>query len=261
MFQVRALITEKRILAPGYYYFNVLAPEIAAVARPGQFVQIRVAAPESNDPLLSRPISIHRIDAANGSISFIFKVVGKGTELLAGKGSGELLEILGSLGQGFEIPEAAVEIALIAGGVGMPPLFCLNQFWRGVASSKKFTLFYGGRSRSDLLELSLWAELGTKVFPATEDGSFGRMGFITESFLKEFRKTKYDFLVACGPLPMLQAVQKIALSENIPGQVSLEAHMACGVGACLGCVCRTKEGFRRVCVDGPVFSVNEVLLS
>jgi dihydroorotate dehydrogenase electron transfer subunit len=258
MFYGRVLITENKNLAPGYYQLTVLAPEVAAIAKPGQFIQIRVAASESNDPLLARPISIFSINEATASISLIYKVVGRGTGILAVLKPGEILEILGPVGNGFLIPDDAENVALIAGGVGMPPLFCLTEYLKRVDYQRKVSLFYGGRSGSDLLELDRWTQTGVKLYTATEDGSHGYQGLVTEIFLAEHHHEKFDFLAACGPQPMLQAVQKIALAERITGQLSLEAHMACGVGACLGCTCKTNQGYQRVCVDGPVFPLHEV---
>jgi dihydroorotate dehydrogenase electron transfer subunit len=259
MFYGKVLITENHNLAPGYYRLTLLAPEVAVLATPGQFIQIRVAGTVSNDPLLARPISIFRINTAENTISLIYKVVGRGTSILSGLNQGAVLEIMGPLGNGFTIPPDTTKLALVAGGVGMPPLFCLAELLVRSRADYPIFLFYGGRSKSDLLELDLWNRLGVKLLTATEDGSMGQQGFVTELFMKEHRRTRFGFIAACGPQPMLQSVQKIALSEGISGQISLEAHMACGVGACLGCTCKTQQGYKRVCADGPVFSIAEVV--
>jgi dihydroorotate dehydrogenase electron transfer subunit len=261
MFYGKVLITENHNLAPGYYRLTLLAPEVAVCAKPGQFIQIRVAGSGSNDPLLARPISIFRINTAENTIALIYKVVGRGTSILSGLNQGTVLEIMGPVGNGFTIPPDTTKIALIAGGVGMPPLFCFAEELVRSRLGEQIHLFYGGRSKSDILELDLWNQLGIKVVTATEDGSMGQRGLVTELFMEEHRRSKFDFIAACGPQPMLQAVQKIALAEGkgIPGQISLEAHMACGVGACLGCTCNTHQGYKRVCVDGPVFSIAEVV--
>ncbi len=264
MVQTQALILDASILAPGYYLFKVLAPEIAMTAGPGQFIQIGVNAPGANDPILPRPISLFSRNEAEGSISFIFKVVGRGTGILAGKKKGELLSVRGPIGNGFSVAGTVRNILLIAGGIGMPPLYFLAEFIKQTAPQKELMLFYGGRTGRDLLVLEKWSDLGVKVFPATDDGSAGYHGIVTEYLSKELElkhmQTIPDFLAACGPGPMLKAVQKITGVLGIPGQLSLEANMACGVGACLGCVCETTLGFRRVCADGPVFPADEVLL-
>jgi dihydroorotate dehydrogenase electron transfer subunit len=258
MFSGKVLITENIALGPGYYRLTVLAPEVAALAKPGQFIQIRISASECYDPLLPRPISIFRIDEATNKVSLIYKVIGRGTSMLAELKPGELVEVLGPIGNGFILPDKACNIALLAGGVGMPPLFCFAEYVKQ-RSDCRMTLFYGGRSDKDLLELDLWGQLEAGLFIATEDGSMGEQAFVTEVFMKEHHRQRFDYIAACGPQPMLQAVQKIALVEGISGQLSLEAYMACGVGACLGCTCETKQGYKRVCVDGPVFPMEEVV--
>ncbi len=121
------------------------------------------------------------------------------------------------------------------------------------------TLFYGGRTSADLLELPRGKRSGMSIYPATDDGSRGYHGLVTELFQQQLAERRVDFLAACGPRPMLHAVQRLALAAGIAGQLSLEARMACGVGACLGCVCATLAGNRRVCVDGPVFALEEVI--
>ena len=258
MFQTQALITKKSTLGAGYYELELLAPEIALAAKPGQFVQLKVAGPESYDPLLGRPISLYQINPVSGSITVIFKVVGRGTTLLAGKKVGELIEVIGPIGNGFTIPDATRRLALIAGGIGMPPLFCLAEALRKIKPQLEMAFFYGGRSSRDLLTLDAWETLNIELYLTTDDGSQGDAGLVTELFLRYHQESEYDFLVACGPNAMLKAVKALAARERINGQMSLEAHMACGVGACLGCTCQTKAGNRRVCVDGPVFGLGEV---
>ena len=265
MFETKALLTACVALAPGYYQMDLLAPDIAAAAQPGQFLQVRAAAPGSDDPILARPISIYRIRPAAGLVSFIFKAVGRGTRMLAAKRSGELLEVMGPVGKGFAIPrdKPVARVALLAGGIGMPPLYCLAEQWRaaGPLQTPPIDLFYGGRSAVDLLALQSWEKLGCGVYCATDDGSAGFHGLVTEQFAARHLQNRYDYLCACGPTPMLRAVQSLAQREGIPGQLSLEAFMACGVGACLGCACKTEHGYQRVCVDGPVFPLGEVDLS
>ncbi|HEX3043801.1 MAG TPA: dihydroorotate dehydrogenase electron transfer subunit [Bacillota bacterium] len=258
MFNVKALITENRVLAPEYYLLSLLAPELAAEAKPGQFIQLEVAAPETVDPILPRPISIYRIHVKEGILQLIFKAVGRGTRGLSERMTGEVLRIRGPFGNGFSIPHEVQTPAFIAGGIGMPPLFCLAEELKKRSGIQKIVLFYGGRTRRDLLELDTWTELGAQIYPATEDGSYGASGFITNVFTEAQTQVSFDYIIACGPSPMLQAVRKIAQTLQIPGQISMESYMACGVGACLGCVCETKSGYKRVCVEGPVFDMNEV---
>ena len=251
-----AEITALRVVGTGYYFLSVKAPEIARAAVPGQFVQVRVSG--GIDPLLARPISIYYTEPESGEVAFLFKVAGHGTAVLAERKVGERLTLLGPLGVGFHVPEQATEIALIAGGVGMPPLYFLARALRRERPACTITLIYGGRSAGDLLELARWEALGVTVVLTTDDGSAGRQGLVTEAF--QYHLTWHDvkYLAACGPKPMLRAVQRLALAMGIAGEFSMEARMACGVGACLGCVCGTVDGNRRVCVDGPVFALDEV---
>jgi len=255
---IQAKVTGLTELSPGYFQLLLYAPEIAATAIPGQFVQIRAAGPGSIDPLLARPLSIYRATPLSGEIAVIFKVVGRGTAMLAAAQVGAPLTVLGPVGNGFTIPENTRQLALLAGGVGMPPLFFLAERLRITHPLLRSTLFYGGRTHADLLCLPEWEALGVSVMTATDDGSCGHHGLVTELFQQQCAGVLFDFLAACGPRPMLYAVQRLALASGIPGQLSLEARMACGVGACLGCVCATLAGHQRVCVDGPIFALEEV---
>lgn len=258
MIQLKALIIENAGIAPGYYRMRLLAPDIAAAAQPGQFIQLRVAEAACTDPLLPRPISLYRINRTAGELELIYKTVGRGTRILADRQTGGTITILGPIGKGFTLPKNATKLALVGGGVGMPPLFCLAETLRAWQPELAITLFYGARSRADLLELDRWQGLGVTVWAATEDGSWGSPGLVTQILIDQMQQVKYDYLAACGPKPMLRAVQQLALERGLPGELSLEAHMACGVGACLGCTCQTTNGYRRVCVDGPVFNLSEV---
>lgn len=258
IFQVQATLTSRLELSPGYFQLQMHAPEIAAAAWPGQFLQIRVAEPGVVDPLLARPISIQQVQPDTGEISVIFKVVGRGTARLAGLHDGSTLCVLGPIGNGFHIPDAARAIALVAGGVGMPPLFFLAETLRRARREVSILCCFGGRSAADLLLLPQWEALNVTMLLATDDGSRGHHGLVTTLLRSQLAAHPIDFLAACGPRPMLRAVQRLAQDLGIAGQLSLEARMACGIGACLGCVCATVAGNRRVCVDGPVFPLDEV---
>lgn len=261
MQRTQGLIVDSRVLAPGYYQMTLLAPEIAATAGPGQFIEVRVADGTIQDPLLARPLSLFRINRKEGTISFIFKIVGRGTRLLATLKTGGTVVVWGPLGNHFNPPGKETRIALVAGGVGMPPMFALAEFLREATGPDvpEIVLFYGGRTRCDLLELDSWNKLGVTVHTATEDGSFGSQGVVTVALEEALKGHTYDYIASCGPIPMLRAVQQLAMRYRVPGQMSLEAYMACGVGACLGCVCETRRGFLRVCSDGPVFPIEEVI--
>lgn len=258
IFQVMARIVEMRGLSTGYYLLKVVAPEIASAALPGQFAQLRVRTGAVVDPLLARPISIYRVDRERGEVEFIFKVLGRGTGLLAENVPDTEISILGPIGNGFSVPDTAQHIALVGGGVGMPPLYFLAEELKRTRPELQVTFFYGGRGCDDLLELDRWEKLGAIVVSATEDGSACHFGLVTVPLLAACQTQQFDYLAACGPKPMLRAVQQLALAAGVAGQLSLEERMACGVGACLGCVCSTTGGRQRVCVDGPVFALDEV---
>jgi dihydroorotate dehydrogenase electron transfer subunit len=256
--------------ATGYYHLVLAAPQIAGESRPGQFVMVRCAEEQALDPLLARPLNIFRFHPGEGKIELIFRVVGRGTVWLAGRKPGDSLSLLGPLGNGFSSlekyhPADCRRILLFAGGTGMPALFSLAEQEERADESKRgpereFTLFYGARTKEELVFLDLWRAMGVAVHTATDDGSAGFHGTVTEA-AAGFPLGDYDFYCACGPRPMLKAVQEMMAKHGVPGELCLEEFMACGVGACVGCVCETVHGYRRVCTDGPVFPAGEVIFS
>lgn len=231
------------------FRLTVHAPEIAAAASPGQFVMVQVSS--SLDPLLRRPFSIHS-RGADGSISLLFKVIGKGTALLAQAKPGDEIDLLGPLGKGFACA-ADLPVCLIGGGMGIAPLLFLAQELPG----RKHALL-GARNREELAPLAKqFAELGCAVQLATDDGSLGHHGFIPD--LLEAVLPDVSRVCACGPQPMLRGVASKCRQAGTPCQVSVETHMACGMGACLGCVLPGAGGGQvHVCTDGPVFNAEEL---
>lgn len=272
--------------------------------RPGQFLMLGWT--DGQDPLLPRAMSIRRVREVQGSkfkvqvvepqtrnpkpetwiaeVEILYKVCGKGTTLLAATRPGRSLRLLGPLGNGFEVPRKVTSAVLIAGGIGAPPIAALAQALaaRRAARGTKMAVFLGGRSKTDLLCVPDFRQAGATVYVATEDGSAGHKGLITEP-LEEFLSTSHfapnpkspcspllkrgaGGIYACGPHPMLSAIAPIAERYNLPYQASMEANMACGFGACMGCVVPVKEddrgrAYRLVCKDGPVFDGHEVLWS
>jgi dihydroorotate dehydrogenase electron transfer subunit len=214
---------------------------------PGQFINIKLG-----DFYLRRPFGICDFDFE--SMTIIYKVVGKGTSALSGMMRGEKLDILCGLGNCFDVEKAAGRVVLIGGGVGLAPLYCLAK--ELCRESVKFVTVLGFRSVNEMF----YVENFTKLCPtcvATADGSFGQKGFVTDILNKKCLgdTIDYDYYYACGPKAMLRAVLKL----GIPGQLSLEAHMACGFGACMGCTCITaKSECKRICADVPVFASEEV---
>ena len=275
-------VLENRSVVPGSgLYQLVLEGKVAETARPGQFVHLQVG--PTTDPLLRRPVSIAGIDRERGIITLFYRVVGRGTALLAGVGKQETLSVIGPLGNGFTLPTTG-EVLLVAGGIGIFPLY---SFIDAVDRSKvRIKVLWGAENRQ-LLEAAgrqRLIERGLDYEVSTIDRSMGQPGLVTdllESYLRkqaleskcgamvrdsaaaEHRQEKIN-VAACGPRGMLKAVTEVCQRAGLAIEVSLEERMACGVGACRGCVCtiRTAGGRlerRRVCKDGPVFDGKEVV--
>jgi len=218
----------------------------------------------STDIFFRRPMSIAGVRTATNEIEVIFKVVGKGTKLMKQLKIGDRVNILGPLGLPFTLPQKRETAVLVAGGVGFPPLLYLAEEMISKGHDpKKIEFFYGGRSRQDILEAARIKKLGLNFHPVTEDGSLGEKGLITrpvERFFIEPSSQKLR-IFSCGPEGMLKAVDELGLKYKIPGQLSLEAPMPCGIGICLGCVVPLRAGgHARVCKEGPVFEIGEVIL-
>ena len=249
--------------------YLVLRGPLAEVAKPGQFVHIRVSG--THDPLLRRPISIAAIDRGREEITLCYRVQGRGTGLLAQVKPGETLNVLGPLGNGFSLPTAG-ELILVAGGIGVFPLYALAQ--AASAAKVPVRLFWGGENASFLKNAGLthWWEMGLPLHLSTLDGSLGQQGLVTD-FVQEYfgqrslaqpEDAETICVAACGPAGMLRRLSLWCREAGIALEVSLEERMGCAVGACLGCVCtlRGEDGSPRrakVCSDGPVFQGQEVV--
>lgn len=242
-----------------YFLFTLDSPEIAARARPGQFLMIKVS--ENSQPLLRRPISLH--NARDTRVQVFFQVAGEGTRLLSLKKTGQLLDLLGPLGQGFTIrPEFRDrEIFCVGGGRGIAPLYYLASELR--AAGARPVIFYGGRSGGDLPLKNRLQAAGFEVLVSTDDGSTGFPGFVTSLVEEELRKRRPAYLYACGPDPMMEKLAETCHREHLQAEFSLESIMGCGFGACWGCVKKIRrdgqEKYLKVCQDGPVFSLEEIV--
>ncbi len=264
---LKAEITDCQETGPGVWVTELLAPSLAQAAVPGQFIHIRCG--EDSDPLLRRPISIHAVYRRSGLVKIMFQVVGQGTTWLAGRRDG-LLDVMGPLGRGFttltgeQTGTAAVpRLVVVGGGIGAAPLYFLLQELARAGNAQQVKVLLGARNAEHLLIHNAVKLLGFSVGVATDDGSAGYHGPVTDLLAEELQ-LKLDYVYACGPAPMLKTLCGMLQYAGVPGEVSVEERMACGVGACLSCVCRVKdaggmETYRHACVDGPVFAAGEVV--
>ena len=251
------IISNKRICSD-YFELKIKSPLFAGKCVPGQFFMITVPG-----VFLRRPISVH--DCRKNYVTFLYKVAGKGTKILSEIKNGEIA-LLGPLGNGYDLklPKNSAPV-IVAGGTGIASVHFL-----AVKLKRSGTLFYGAGSKKDLLCLGQFKKLGWKTVLATDDGSKGHKGFVTEILEKEI--TNYELritnkktaikpiLYACGPAPMLKKVLKIARDRGVKGYVSLEEKMACGIGNCQGCAVKINGVNKMTCKDGPVFKIEEAEL-
>lgn len=255
--QIKTKIIEKKRYGPDGYLFKYSAPEIAQAAEPGQFVMIRCG--EEFDPLLRRPFSFHRIDKKQGTIDILFRIVGKGTRILAEKKLGDFCDILGPFGNGFEINRNIEQPIILAGGMGIAPMLALADLLAGI--NIKPIIFLGAKSKEELWSQDEFESLGCVMRLATDDGGLGFKGTVVELFQKSvIRKPQSAMIYACGPEPMLRQLTTHAQKKKLGCQISLETNMACGLGACQGCVTPVvgPEKYKLVCKDGPVFDSKEI---
>ncbi len=257
-FHKKTTLISNESLGNDIFRLTVKAPEIARAAAPGQFVMVRVA--DGFDPLLRRPFSIHKI-TAGGMLVILFKVVGRGTALLAKMKSGEIIDCLGPLGFGFPLDWDG-SICIVGGGMGIAPLYYLAEkrvsHRQGTADD---IVLLGARSREELeLFADEFSTLGYTVKTATDDGSLGHHGFVPELLDGVLVSGEIKRVYSCGPFPMMKGVAIKTMEAGVECFVSLETHMACGLGACLGCTVSGVDGrFIHVCLKGPVFAAGEVV--
>lgn len=251
--KVNVTIHSQAKLADGIYSMWLDAPEMAKEAVPGQFIAVYT---NDKSKLLPRPISICETDKENGRLRIVYRIAGAGTLEFSGYGEGDRLDIMGPLGNGFPLKDK--KAFLIGGGIGIPPML---ELAKNLDCEKTAVLGY--RDAATFLKEEIGAYANVAV--ATEDGSVGTKGNVIDA-IKEGGLTA-DVIYACGPTPMLKAIKAYAAENGIECYISLEEKMACGIGACLGCVCHTKEvdghsnvRNARICKDGPVFLADDVEL-
>ena len=247
-------------MGSGYRRLVLDAPAIASDAQPGQFVHLRVPALEAS--ALRRPFSV--FNAEGGVLEIMYKTVGRGTAALGALKPGERVSVMGPLGHGFPL-RCEGSALLVGGGFGVAPLYFLARRLRELGQPKDgaVVLFVGGRTKDDLLALDRFAALGVEVREATNDGSAGVKGLVTDPLDDELiglRAAGRKFEVfACGPDPMLKAVAMRATGTGMNGWISMDRHMVCGVGACYACIQKTVRGNSRCCIEGPVFAAADLV--
>ncbi len=245
-------LIKKAEIADGIFDFTIESEEIAKETECGQFLHINCG----DSTFLRRPISI--CDAGNGEVRFIFEVKGEGTKALSKKEVGDIIDVMGPLGHGFEIKDSVKNPVVIGGGIGVFPLYKLCKELNGA------NVFLGFRSKDRVVMEKEFEGVSDMTIVGTDDGSYGFEGYIASAMEQYLGFNKCDMIYSCGPTPMLKAVKKIAEERNIPCQLSLEQRMGCGIGACLVCACETTgEGtdkYKKVCRNGPVFYSTEVVL-
>ncbi|MBQ7203671.1 MAG: dihydroorotate dehydrogenase electron transfer subunit [Eubacterium sp.] len=223
-------------------YKMILEGDTSEITAPGQFINIKL-----DGFFLRRPISI--CDYDKNSITIIYKVVGEGTEYMSTLSEGGELDCLAGLGNGYDITESAKPL-VIGGGVGVPPLYTLTK--ELIAKGKKPTVILGFNTKDEVFYYDEFKALGCDTLVTTVDGSFGVKGFVSDAM----KGVEYDYFYTCGPMPMFKAIES---TVNTSGQYSFEERMGCGFGACMGCSCKTKDGYKRICKDGPVLRREEIV--
>ena len=223
-------------------YKMILEGDASKITKPGQFINIKL-----EGKFLRRPISV--CDCEGDKITIIYKIVGEGTQQMSELDVGEEPDVLCGLGNGYDITKSEKPL-LIGGGVGIPPLYMLAKML--IESGQNPTVILGFNTESEIFYENEFKELGCSVIVTTVDGSYGVKGFVTDGM----RNTDYDYFYTCGPMPMFRAIEGVVKTS---GQYSFEERMGCGFGACMGCSCKTKYGYKRICKDGPVLEREEIV--
>jgi dihydroorotate dehydrogenase electron transfer subunit len=261
MHQEKTRVLWNKELTPSCYRIGFKCNKYSS-AKPGQFIMLRFA--DQINPLLRRPFSIHRLISKDGAIEGIevlYKVVGKCTKKLSMCVEGDIINIVGPLGNAFITSDNYNNVFIVAGGVGVAPMLFLASYLQKNTDISKCTVFLGSRSKHDLLCKDDFLRLGMKVLFATEDGSAGRKGLVTDILETSIKENHPDIIYGCGPTAMLKSLALISEMHSIPCRVSIETIMACGIGACLGCAVESKktpEKYLHVCLDGPVFDAKAI---
>jgi dihydroorotate dehydrogenase electron transfer subunit len=244
------LLLENKKVNGKYFKLTFRSKNLSKNIKPGQFLQVRIN--QGQDPYLRRPFSYFRI--LPDKVEILYEVLGRGTSVLSGKKKGDVLRVMGPLGNAFTEKLGKKKRILVAGGVGVPPLVFLAEKY------PTEYLLIGTKSKAELLPKAELKKIRAKVLCSTEDGSYGTKGRVTlllEEILKDQHPGEF-FIQTCGPKPMMKAVMALAAKYGVEGEASWDESMACGVGACLGCMVKTRDGLKRACADGPVFRFEDL---
>ena len=234
------------------------APQIARAILPGQFVHMKV--PGMDGRILRRPFSVYAADADAGTMRILYQVVGKGSAHMTTLSPGRVdaISVMGPMGNPWQLPEGANRVLFVLGGVGAAPLAMFGK--QVVQSGAMLDVCMGAQTAEALVMKPHYEQvIGVPVVCATDDGTYGHAGFVTEPAAQMLQEHAYDLVCCCGPAPLMRIVARLASDAGVPCQVSLEKRMACGIGACLSCVVDTVDGRKRSCVDGPVFDARKVV--
>ncbi|MBC8412730.1 MAG: dihydroorotate dehydrogenase electron transfer subunit [Nitrospira sp.] len=250
---IKAKIQDNRKIIDRHYLLTLEPSTAITTPKPGQFYMLSVN--NGLDPLLKRPLSVHNF--LDGKLQFLYRVVGKGTDLLSSRVTGESIDILGPLGNGFTVSKTK-QIILLAGGLGIAPIYYLAASIAG----RKPVLIYGAGTKETLIYRDQIKNLGIETVIATDDGSYGKKGNVVTVLKKYLKDTSLPYtdhiIYTCGSEAMLKPLAEFASEHGIKIHAAMEQNMACGVGTCMGCVVKTRKGLKRVCKEGPVFNLNEI---
>lgn len=250
------LVVSNQALTSRLYEMVVSVDDIPGQVRGGQFVHVQIPGMEGH--MLRRPFSVYYVDTQASTLGILYQVVGFGSKRFAELKPGEKVQVMGPIGHGWSAPSGVKNALLTVGGVGAAPLFMHAA--ELVAAGVNVDVVMGAQTKEALVAKQRYHDLlGCEPFIATDDGSYGHAGFVTDVVINRLANNQYDYAACCGPAPMMRIVSEKTLAAKVPSFVSLEQHMACGIGACLGCIVSTTEGNRRSCVDGPVFDASKVV--
>ena len=261
----QAKILWNRAIGPDFMHMGLACDGRYASSRPGQFVMVRTAM--NTTPLLRRPFSIHQCrpeEDGSVTVELLYRVVGEGTGILATHPAGHQIDIFGPLGRGYTVTADAERIYVVAGGIGVAPMpFLIDTIEKKRHHLGGIHVFLGGRSEEELLCREFFESRRLPITVTTDDGSAGDQCFVTHPFEMAVQEHAPDMVYACGPIDMLRCILDFVEAHTVPCEISIETTMACGMGVCLGCAVKRRdgeEGYLHACRDGPVFDVRRIVL-